>query len=372
MKIAILDVTGRIPIYDNYLCDALTEKGDITLISPNCNVFEHSYAAYKLLGGDKSIFRSNIILKFISAVLNYFLFSILLVLKKYDIVHIQWLPLLEKTSIELLFLKLFRLLSPKTVIVYTIHNVFPHNYQEKRKDRYRRKVKALDQFIEAFVVHTFSSQKEVSDEFNIKKEKVSVVHHGIIAPKSIPLRSREDSKLRFLMFGNQSYYKGSDLLVEAFSMLDSKYKSNIEVRILGITSPEMKSYQLKAEKMGIMWHDKFVADDALYREIANSDILIFPYRSISQSGALLLALPFKKLLILSDLPSFKETLYNFPNYAFFNACSAESLKETMEYYITHLTSLESEKVSLEILNGEYSWKKSADKLLNLYSKLIYN
>lgn len=56
------------------------------------------------------------------------------------------------------------------------------------------------------------------------------------------------------------------------------------------------------------WMPYFVAEQKLDYEINESDVIILPYRSISQSGVLLLSLYFKKPIITSDLPSFKETL----------------------------------------------------------------
>jgi glycosyltransferase involved in cell wall biosynthesis len=54
--------------------------------------------------------------------------------------------------------------------------------------------------------------------------------------------------------------------------------------------------------------------------------VVFPYRRVSQSGALYLALTFEKPCVASDLPGFRESLPDEPD-AFFPAGDAQALAQ---------------------------------------------
>ncbi|MFK2235280.1 hypothetical protein ACIXMR_13945 [Bacteroides fragilis] len=56
------------------------------------------------------------------------------------------------------------------------------------------------------------------------------------------------------------------------------------------------------------WTPYFLEETVLHTRIQQADIIVLPYRAISQSGVLLLSIYFEKLVICADLPSFVETL----------------------------------------------------------------
>ena len=99
----------------------------------------------------------------------------------------------------------------------------------------------------------------------------------------------------------------------------------------------------------------------------DSDVLVFPYRNISQSGALLLALAFGKLMIVSKLPSFIETLEGFPEDSFVDVNSVESLQKAI---ISHIDKEDTAyKQIISFLQQKYSWENSAKKAIELYNSL---
>ena len=121
--------------------------------------------------------------------------------------------------------------------------------------------------------------------------------------------NRKDGKLHILQFGGQSYYKGTDVLVNAVCGLDEERKAKIETRIVGgISQSLLEELKTKDKDSIIKWKAYFLDDEELHQEINDSDIIVLPYRAISQSGVLLLSINFGKLIICSDLPSFMETM----------------------------------------------------------------
>lgn len=105
----------------------------------------------------------------------------------------------------------------------------------------------------------------------------------------------------------------------------------------------------------------------------DSDVLVFPYRNISQSGALLLALAFGKPMIVSKLSSFIETLDGFPEEAFIDVDSVESLKNAIIVHVDKKQTVFSQEINIiSELQNKYSWNNSAKKTIRLYNSLNNN
>ena len=66
---------------------------------------------------------------------------------------------------------------------------------------------------------------------------------------------------------------------------------------------------------------------------ASSDIVVLPYRRIYQSGVLMMSLCYKKPVIVSDLPSFKEIIVDQENGVFFSSDDSVSLAHAVSKLI---------------------------------------
>ena len=102
--------------------------------------------------------------------------------------------------------------------------------------------------------------------------------------------------------------------------------------------------------------------------IESSDFIALPYREISQSGVLLLALYFRKPLLISNLPSFSETLKGFTSDMFFETGDSKSMSELIIRMLSGEVDTQKELKVIESLNEEYSWENSARKTLDVYRK----
>jgi glycosyltransferase involved in cell wall biosynthesis len=104
---------------------------------------------------------------------------------------------------------------------------------------------------------------------------------------------------------------------------------------------------------------KRVSDELLDKIILKSDVLAFPYREITQSGALLQALFFERPVISSNLPSFKETLAGSGEEMFFESGNAESLSNLLKRLVDPSFDYEKQRKLYEALKERYSWKNIA-------------
>ena len=375
MKVLVIDPSGKIPLYDNSLCNALSNEDlELTFLSPfnQSEIFDVNYKFKKLVKVPECwIPAINKILKPIQGIINYLYVIGIIGKTRYDIIHFQWLPFLEYISIEKWFLSLYRIISPRTKFVLTQHNLYPHNSSQKAKLLYNKRVQKVKYKFDQFILHTESSKKAFCEEFQIEERKVAVIYHGVFLPNTMPIRKSALTPPQILMFGIQSFYKGTDILVDAIDLLPEDIRSKILVTIAGGTDMQLLTEKLPlAEKNGITWIPRYIEDDELNQLIADSDVLVLPYRSISQSGVLLQSLPYRKHLLVSDLPSFRETLKGYPEECFFSVGSAESLANSISNYINGKVDFQKEELANQHLIELYSWSMSSKKTMELYRRLL--
>ena len=172
------------------------------------------------------------------------------------------------------------------------------------------------------------------------------------------------------MYGNQSTYKGTDVFVQALSLLPQEYKDKVHALVVGKTySDYLNELKEKKQNANIEFIPEFVSDEDLYKYIADSDIIVLPYREISQSGVLLLALSTKRLIITSDIPSFKETLAGMGEDTFFENGNAENLSKLIVKYADGLVEEKKQLDFIESLEAKYSWENIAETYKSFINEL---
>lgn len=374
-KYYIEDISGKVVNYDLALFEAVKRETDDTtvkylapghgLLSLIPKRWQHSENIVKRL------------VKVAEGLLNYAFTCIKVACAKPDVLHLQWLPFMDFVGWEIPILKCLKSLSPKTRLVLTIHNIYPHNMSDERKTGYNKRFRRACSLFDAFIVHTSISKADVIREFDLKDDKVHVCCHGVFEPIGVAISSefRNDGKLHILQFGGQSYYKGTDLLVDAVCGLDDDRKKSVETHIVGnISQSFLDVLKAKDADSIIKWKAFFLGDDELYQEINAADLIVLPYRAISQSGALLLSIYFDKLIICSDLPAFKETMQGdeddgLDNSLFFRSEDSGALRELLIKYIDGNIDEEAIRKRLRHLKSLYSWKSAAKATLKVYDEI---
>ena len=372
MKVILLDISGKVVNYDLALFEALNKESEY--ISIEYYIPSHGLLSLIPKKWQYSLNIGKRVVKVVEGLLNYAFTCVKVACSKPDVLHMQWLPFMEFVGWEFTILKCLRWLSPKTRLVLTIHNVYPHDMDDVRKRSYNERFRKACSLIDAFIVHTKISKEDVIREFGLSAEKVHVCCHGVFEPKGITISSdfRKDGKLHILQCGGQSYYKGTDLLVDAVCKLDEERKKRLETHIVGGISQSFLT-ELKAKDIDsiITWKAYFLTDEELYQEINAADLIVLPYRNISQSAVLLLSIFFCKLIICSDLPSFKETMQGgegdgLDDCLFFKSEEANSLRELLKKYIDGSIDEEAVRKRIMHLKSQYSWQSAAKATMKVY------
>ena len=375
MRYYIEDLSGRVERYDEALVSAiqqLVSRESVKMLRPGKGLLSLVPRKYK---NSENVFKR--FTKAAEGLLNYVYTLVMVACKKPEVLHLQWLPFMEVNGWEIPILKCFKKLSRKTQLVLTIHNVYPHNMSAEDKKAYNSRFREACLQIDAFIVHTKISKEDVVREFGLNPNTVCVCCHGVFEPEGVTMSfgNRKDGKLHILQFGGQSYYKGTDVLVDAVCGLDEERKAKIETRIVGgISQSLLEEIKTKDKDSIIKWKAYFLDDEELHQEINDSDIVVLPYRAISQSGVLLLSINFGKLIICSDLPSFMETMRGedgneLDGCLFFKNEDSVSLRDLLVRYIDQTIDENAIRERVQHLKKLYSWKSAAKATLNVYQKI---
>ena len=384
MKVIVVDITGRNAAqYNPSLCKAIGGNypdDEIILLCPTLYDEPKYFKWIKLLSFvPKSINDSSStikrILRAFDIILNYIFLIHYAFKNKPDIIHFQWLPFLEVTGIEKHILSMIKRVSSHTKIALTVHNIYPHEMDDAKKAKFAKRFTKIGQYIDGYMVHLNGSRQLLSSIFNIQDNRIFLTYHGIYEAKgyeSTKTTSTND-RINIILYGYQTKYKGADILIEALKLMPPPCIEKIRTLIIGKSDMEMYSkYESIISSINTTWINKFVPEEELYHYIGKSDLILLPYRNITQSGVLLLALSYRKPVLTSDLPSFKETLEGYPDDYFFEAGNPEALKNMLMRFINGGIDINLQKKVIESLNHKYSWEKAGKSTMDAYRYLIMN
>lgn len=170
--------------------------------------------------------------------------------------------------------------------VYVVHEPKPHP-QEPIFMAWvkRRTLKKGITGADHIVTLTNHVKSYIQKRYKLEPETVSVIPHGIFSyyqaefPKSISDKNR---LITLLYFGRIEYYKGLDILLEAYAKAE-KLQHNIRLEIWG--SGDMSSYGAVVESIqNLRIENRWVDEDEIPDIFKRADICVLPYRDASQSG----------------------------------------------------------------------------------------
>lgn len=376
MKVFIIDISGKVTSYDIALSQAISECDKSVKVKLITADVERGAGRINLISLIPSRFKQiehplKRMVKAIEGILNYIYIISLVMIKKPDVVHFQWFPFMDFCSVDNIFIKLFKTFRSKQCIFFTVHNVYPHNMSSRNRVKYKKRFMEMSKYIDYYISHTITSKEELVKEYALEQNRICVIPHGIFTPDYMMHEHNRDCYVNIIMYGNNLPYKGSDLLLDSVQLLPVKFKNRIKLTIVGATSSDyLELLRTKTEGLNVNIIPSFVSDEQLYELINDADYIALPYRKITQSGVLLLALYFKKPLLVSNLPSFVETLRGFSEDMFFKSDDPESLKELIIRHIEGTVDVKKQLSIIDELNELYSWNNSAKMTIDAYKKAI--
>lgn len=199
---------------------------------------------------------------------------------------------------------LFLLFLPKKRTIFSSHNYIEHGDDKgllsKLIDFVKRNMYDRFSFFHFYSKNQLDLFKKDHPEKQAFFTEMPLKDFG-----EIQATQRQDNDIRLLFFGIIRDYKRLDWLIEAIKKLNVP---NLKVIIAGnATESDKKKYrELIGESNAFDVHFGFVDNEDIPRYFSNSDFLVLPYDSATQSGPSLIALNYGIPIIASDVNTFKE------------------------------------------------------------------
>jgi len=200
-------------------------------------------------------------------------------------------------------------------IVYTAHNLDPHEQHHPRLDTWTNRI--LASWADAIHVHDRQAQGEVARRWG--RDDAVVVPHGNYLTAYPHTCSRTEARQRldlpaeaivFLFLGGLRPYKGLEELIEAFAALKEE-EPRAWLLIAGHAHDPAYAARIAArvaDEERVRFLPQYVADDELQFFMGAADFAVLPYRRATTSGAGILALSFGTPIIAPAIGPFPELL----------------------------------------------------------------
>jgi glycosyltransferase involved in cell wall biosynthesis len=387
-RVFIMDLLCMVPFYDCYLYKSLKKKdGSISLgtISFYLDVDYFKRRGIRRASGlidvvarlriyNKKIRRG---LKAAEYMLNLGILLVRFSVFKTEILHIQFLPMITVFPFEFWFLKLTKI--KKIKLVYTVHNILPHDTANK----YKRKFQNIYKIADILICHTEQTKNELMVIFKIPEQKIRVVPAGpmfhdlprIESPAARLQLGYHPENAIILFFGLIRPYKGIEFLLTAWKNVANTCPDAVLILAGKGDSGYLNKINRLIQSLGIINSVKtdfrFIPIDELSVYHQAADILVYPYKNIIQSGALLTGMTFGKAIVATNVGGFKETLVNHKNailidYGDINGMSRVLIDLVKQPGERNRLGME----ALRELKTKYSWDIIADKVLECYKNSL--
>jgi glycosyltransferase involved in cell wall biosynthesis len=327
LRVFLMDLLSMVPYYMGHLCLRLRQVEGIE-VTLGSITYSHDPSFFKAAGLlndpgllDMAYSLPNAVapvrsaLKVLECLLNLAAWTLRFRVSKPDIIHIQFIPLVNyRLPFEVWFLKLARGFGIK--LVYTVHNVLPQDTGERHRAAYARIYKLID----GFICHDLLAKARLVSEFHVSPDRVSIIPHGpFFKPEcaNVPELARARAGLPreasiVLWQGIVRPYKGISFLLKAWKIARAAGLTGVLVIVGTGDKNLLRAIEGEVSSAGIRPSVRLVFRFVSVEELANfyeaADILVYPYREITTSGALMTGLGYGKAVVASALPGFEQLL----------------------------------------------------------------
>lgn len=203
-------------------------------------------------------------------------------------------------------------------VVYTAHDVTPH----ERIPFERATMARIHALADHLVVHSDEDRRRLAAEFGEGGDRVSVIPHGdygffdrdAVRPGREAARAAlgldPDAEVA-LFFGFIREYKGLDLLLDAWGKV-ADARPGARLVVAGdparLTAARLQELRAQADSLGVLHRFAYIPFDEVAGYFVAADVLVLPYRKISQSGVLLLALSMGVPVVATRVGAFPEVI----------------------------------------------------------------
>lgn len=389
LHVFMMDLWATVPYYTAYLSKALLTEGvDVTVgsisyyLDPGC----FSNRGIKVDPGLLDVVGKfplprvpRRVLKLLEALANLSALTVRFLVSPPEVIHVQFLPMLKwRLPLDFWFLEFCRKRGSK--IVLTVHDLLPHDSGEAHKETFVRLYRMADRLI----CHSDHVRSRLAAEFSVPEEKVSVIPHGPLfydlpqagSQQTLAGLQEKAGGVLVLWQGIIFPYKGVDLLLRAWQRVEA-HGSDCQLAIAGTGPPELlEQIRQQVKTLGlkrVQLQLRFISARELVALYRTADLVVYPYRAITTSGALATGLALGKTIVASDLPVFRELLTDRENALLVDPEDAVKFADAMIELVQDAGLRERLASRVRAMNfGEQSWISIAKKTIQAYECALFS
>lgn len=302
-------------------------------------------------------------------------------ISKFTILHIHWPPQ-TKASLShalriLLFLyRLSKVRKTNTKLVWTIHNLSPHESNFPRIDT------AIARYIarnsDLLICHSTDAVRQASKLYKQPVSKFQYIPHGNYIDSYPNNITRADAKTRLaipkgdctiLFLGQIRPYKGVLELIDAFRAANQPMTRLIIAGKCGGGVTNENIQNASSNNNNISLYLKHIPNNDIQVFMQASDIVVFPYKDTLTSGAILLAMSFGKAILTYDNKSINSVIAK--------DGSIQISKDAPGALTKAIAKLPNQKIELKQMGEnnfekaqEYNWRNISAQTDAAYRKLM--
>lgn len=259
-------------------------------------------------------------------------------------------------------------------IMFTCHNVFPHERFPADRFLTRRVLSKGD----GFIVHSIQDEEDLH---SIKKEAICTrtVHptynafkiNQLSKGKSRKILNIKDNEKVLLFFGFVREYKGLKYLIEAIPTVIEKIP-DIKLLVVGEFAGDKDKYLdiMQREKVEeyIQIYDGYIPDQEVEKFFAASDIVVLPYISATQSGIVQIAYGFEKPVVVTNVGGLPEVVKNGKTGYVVEAENSGAIAQAIIKFFES-DNREAFESAIQKEADRYSWDSMSKKIYELMDKM---
>lgn len=387
-KIMMFDPLATVPYYTAYIAQALIHTGaDLQIASityyldPTCFSSRalplrpgclDVVGRFHLARGPRRIF------KLLELGVNLLALSARALFRAPDVLHIQFLPLLRGPApLDLWFARLCKLRGARLVL--TVHDLLPHDTAE----RFHAVFQQLYTRMDALICHSDHIKGRLQREFGIEEGRIAVIPHGPFfydLPAATPMGAAQaevglpSGEQIVLWQGIIFPYKGLDLLLEAWQQVEVT-STTAHLVVMGTGDPALLAkLHEQIQQLGlkrVRLHLRFVSTEELVGAYRAADVVVYPYRAITTSGAIATGLALGKAIVATDLPVFRELLEDGETALLVPPGDPMHLSKAILRLLQDQTLRQTLEANVAAMNfGAASWRAIAQKTWTVYDAVL--
>jgi len=310
------------------------------------------------------------------------------ILQLYKIIHQLKPQILHFQSIfsprrDWLFFALLKALRYK--IVFTVHNVLPHDEFEQQAKGLKTGFRIIYNLVDHIILHSQANKKEFLELFPMSQKKISVIPMGNYNMfKSSDNVSKEIAKKKLgykqneriiLFFGAIRPYKGVEYLINAFTKIETDFP---DARLLIAGKPialNIDELRNRIGRLNIENKTKVIAEYIPNEEIENylssAEFVVFPYVTASQSASVFLAYAYSKPVIVTQVGGLPEIVEHKKSGLIVPPEDVRNLSDALKEFLSLAPNKLNRmgKYARKLTETKFGWEEIADRTQDVYKKI---